>query len=92
MMNIIEETSQAVEEENMRSEDYDILYDDSFVATEDKIALIECLKLEMEQAYSWANDAARKAMIQWKYKKCINAIDKEKYLAEKNETNILNTL
>ena len=67
------------------SDEVEIEYDDSYVEHEDKMKLLEFCKMqiEMNPDCQWVDDTMKTCMITWKYKKTMQALNREDYLREK---------
>tara|TARA_R110002020_G_scaffold11609_1_gene43447 strand:- start:206 stop:514 length:309 start_codon:yes stop_codon:yes gene_type:complete len=67
----------------------DIEYDDTFMDTDDKRKLIECIITEVRNSPNneWCDEVMINCMAMYKYKQVINKIDKDEYRKEKEQLN-----
>ena len=82
--NFIEET---IEQIGTPQDVIDIEYDDSFMDSEDKKKLIECILTEVKKSpnNAWCDEVMINCLAMYRYKQVINKMDVEAYKREKEE-------
>jgi hypothetical protein len=64
------------------------IFDDSWIAVEDKRALLNVIKESYQISMPWADCALMKSLVKERYNRVVRAMDKDQYLAEKREATV----
>jgi len=64
------------------------IFDDSWIAVEDKRELLRVIKQSYETSMPWADHVLMKSLVKERYDRVVREMDKEEYLREKRESTV----